>query len=325
MPHRQFAMIALGALALWSNAAREGVCQATPQAHFLDVSPKTGPSLIPTDSSLRLSDLVVKEQWSEAAQLGRELALQGTKNPAVSYYLGLALVRLGDPVGAIHNLRDAERLGMDTAYLHQVLGIAYYNVHQFILFEQQMDKSISLDSTDYKSYFYRGQFLESIRTDFPGALKYFEKARTLNPDHTESWYHEGYCFETMGRYSEARSRYDTAVRLVERQHEKFSLPYQGIARLLVNESPSEALEFACKAAELEPASDSNHVILGKIYEKLGRRSQALEELQAAVRIDPANASPRFMLARIYQELGDREAAAAELAMFEKINQVYGRE
>ena len=312
-------------MALSSPPVMRGESQDTRQAQSLDLSPEKSPSSIPSDSSRRLSELIAKERWSDAAQMGRELILQGNRNPAIYYYLGLAMVRLHDPVAAIHNLRDAERLGMDTGYLHQALAIAYYNVHQFILFELQLDKAISLDPSDYKPYFYRGRFLESIRTDFAGALKYFEKARTLNPDHTESWYYEGYCFETTGRRSEARSRYETAVRLVERQHEKFSLPYQGIARLLVDESPSEALEFARKAADLEPALDANHVLLGKIYEKLGRRSQAVEELQTAVRIDPTNASPRFMLARIYQELGNPNAAAAELAMFEKINQVYGRE
>jgi Tfp pilus assembly protein PilF len=119
--------------------------------------------------------------------------------------------------------------------------------------------------------------------------------------------------------------YETAIKLVERKHERFSLPYQGIARLLADETPEQALEFARKAIELEPSLDLNHVIMAKVYDRLGRLSDAVGELQTAVRLDPTNAPPRFMLAHIYMRLGDQKAAAAELSMFEKINQVYGRQ
>jgi len=232
-------------------------------------------------------------------------------------------VNLQDPVGAIQALRAAERLGLDIPYLHQALGIAYYNVHQFILFQQQMEKSMALAPEDYKPYYYTGHYFESVRNDFLGALKYFENARRLNPEHTESWYYEGYCLEAVGRHTEARKAYETAVQLVEKKHESFSLPYQGIASLLAGSAPTQALEFARKAVELEPNLDSNHVMMAKVCERLGRFHVALEELQTAVRLGPTNASSRFMLARIYTKLGDRKSAERELAMFEKINQVYG--
>jgi Tfp pilus assembly protein PilF len=83
--------------------------------------------------------------------------------------------------------------------------------------------------------------------------------------------------------------------------------------------------FARKAVDLEPNLDSNHVIMAKIYEKLGRLSEASIELQTAERLDPTNATPRSLLAHIYSKIGDRKAAETELAMFQEIKQLYGQQ
>jgi Flp pilus assembly protein TadD len=296
--------------------------QSTPQIQIGDAGRLESIST-ETIAARRLSELVNKGDWSEAENLAQDLARQEPSDPAVDYYLGLTLVHLNDPISAIRALRAAERLGMDTAYFHQVLGIAYYNVHQFVLFEQQMGKSIALAPEDYKPYFYRGRYLESVRNDFPSALRNFAKASQLNPTHAESWYYQGYCLEVSGKREEARAAYETAIKSVEGKHQRFSLPDQGMARLLTDEAPGQALEFARKAIELEPDVDSNHLIMAKIYERLGRLSNAEEELQTAERLDPINAAPRYMLARIYSKAGDHEAAEAELEMFRKITRTYG--
>jgi Flp pilus assembly protein TadD len=296
--------------------------QTTPQIQINDAAPDES---IPTETiaAKRLSDLVNNRNWSEAESLAQALVRQEPNDPAVHYYLGLILVHFDDPVGAIRALRVAEHMGMDTAYFHQVLGIAYYNVHQFVLFEQQMDKSIALAPADYKPYFYRGRYLESVRNDFPAALEDFARASLLNPAHAESWYYQGYCLESSGRRQEARVAYEAAIKSVEETHQQFSLPDQGIARLLTDEAPGQALEFARKAVELEPEVDSNHLVMAKIYERLGRYSDAEVELQCAERLNPINAAPRFMLARIYTKAGDQKAAEAELEMFKRINRTYG--
>jgi tetratricopeptide (TPR) repeat protein len=329
-PHRRISIALLRMVAivaavvpLWPLPTMEAMGQSTPQILLYDVGPGSNPPPAATSPASRLFELVTKQQWSEAGKLAQELALAEPNDPAISYYLGLTRLHFQDSIGAIRALRAAERLGMDTAYFHQVLGIAYYNVHQFILFQQQMEESIALAPADYKSYYYVGRYFESIRNDFPGALEYFAKATRLNPEHTESSYYRGFCLEVSGRHAEARSAYEAAIKSVEKRQERFSLPYQGIARLLAEEAPAEALEFGQKAVELEPNLDSNHVVMAKIYERLGRLSEAAEELQTAERLDPTNASPRFVLARIYSKVGKHEAAEAELAIFKKINQVYG--
>jgi tetratricopeptide (TPR) repeat protein len=229
--------------------------QTTPQVQIYDAGPGTNPAPASTDSARRLLELVSKQQWSETANLGQELVRQQPADPEVSYYLGIAFVHLDEPMAAIRALRAAERLGMNSAAFHQALGIAYYNLHQFILFQEQMEKSMALAPADYKPYYYVGRYFESVYGDFPSALRYFAKAAALNPELAKSWYYEGYCLEASGRTTEARSAFETAIKIVETTHEPFSPPYQGIARLLAYDDPSQALEFARKALQLEPNLD----------------------------------------------------------------------
>jgi len=106
----------------------------------------------------------------------------------------------------------------------------------------------------------------------------------------KSLYQAGNCLEQLGRIGEARDRYTKAIALVEKSHDSFGWPYQGMARLLLDEKPEAASEFAKKAVSLQPDEYSNHAILSKVYERLGdlpvqsvRRRPRLPEIRTIPR------------------------------------------
>src|SRR5205085_1718365 len=109
------------------------------------------------------------------------------------------------PIGAIQALRSAERLGMDTTPLHKMLGLAYYSINQFILFEAQMEKAMKLDPLDDAPVYSLGRYRESVLNDYSGALQLFERAVHLRPDHSKNLYYKGHCEEMMDLRSEARA------------------------------------------------------------------------------------------------------------------------
>src|SRR5207302_7002682 len=129
--------------------------------------------------------------------------------------------------------------------------------------------------------------------------------------------------EMMDLRSEARAVFQKAIALVEKNHETFSLPYQGMARLLLDSEPGQALVFARKAVELEPDLDSNHAILARVYESEGRLSDATQELQILVRLNPNKASSHYILSRLYRNLGQRQAAQTQFETFQKLRAIYG--
>ena len=276
-----------------------------------------------SEATLRLSQLVREARWSEAAELAEQLVGQPPHEPMVFYWLGEARLQLGNPIGSIQALRSAQHLGLNTRPLHETLGTAYYAVYQFKLFEDQMHRVIEIDPRASRPWYNLGRYYESARSDFSGALKFFQKAKELEPEDEKSWAHIGYCLEFSGRIDEARRAYATSVALVESRRVQLSLPYQGLSRLLAEDEPERALQFAEKAVQIEPNADSSRLVLAKVYERLGRLPEAVTELREAVRLNPTNLVPRRMLARFYARLGKEDAAQEELKMIQEISQVYG--
>jgi tetratricopeptide (TPR) repeat protein len=257
----------------------------------------------PPNSRQRLVELAREGRWAEVATLGQ------------------ARLNLHDSIGAIKALRAAERLGMGTFDLRLALGGAYFNLNQFFLFQQQMEKAIRTNPALPEPYYALGRYYEAVRKDVAGALTYFEKASTLNPGDARTWAHRGYCLEMLTRNQEARRAYETAIAL--NKDEKLSLPYEGLARLSLQTEPERALSFAKKAAELEPDSDASHFLLARVYQRLGRLPDAIAELELTIRLDPTNLPPRLVLSQIYNKAGQKEAAKEEMRMIGEIRQTYG--
>jgi tetratricopeptide (TPR) repeat protein len=300
-----------------------GLLSLEAQGHLQTGKSTSLPDAGHSEQETLLLDSLHRKDWNEAAKRGEELVREHPGNPMYSYWLGVARVSLHDPVGAIQAMRSAELLGLNTVDLHVDLGLAYYTINQYFLFQQQMEKAIELDPNSFKPNYYLGRYRETIQDDLSGALKYFDKAVQLNPQDARSWAHRGFCLKELGRQTDARTAFETAIKLEEGTGEGFSLPYQGMAQSLLETDPSQALPFARKAIELEPNLESNHLALAKVYEKLGKLSDAEAELHTAIQLDPTDASARFISYRVCNRLGKHQAAQAELEGFKEVNQLYG--
>lgn len=301
-----------------------GMEQETPEVesqHHLSES--NAPAGRSSQATLRLSQLVKEKRWSEVAELAESLVGKLPQEPMVFFWLGEARLQMGNSIGSIQALRSAQHLGLDTRPLHETLGAAYYAVYQFKLFEDQMHRVIEIDPRASRPWYNLGRYYESARSDFSGALKFFEKAKELEPEDEKSWAHIGYCLEVSGRVDEARRAYATAISLVETRRVRLSLPYQGLSRLLMENQPESALQFAQKAVQMEPDADSNRLALAKAYERLGKLPEAVTELREAIRLNPTDLVPRRLLVRFYAQLGREDAAREELKTIQEISQVYG--
>ena len=296
------------------------------QGESVELSPQASPLASDAANAMkRLEELVQQQQWEEAARLTQELVQGNPDNPVLHYWIGVVRWHEGDRVAAVQALRVAEQLGLDTALLHKTLGMVYYRMRQFILFRQQMEQAAARDPEDHQPHYRLGRYFESVQNDFRRALEFFEKAVALSPDHTESVYHQGYCLEALEREGEALRSYQAAAHLSEKNKDRFSWPYQAIARLLLDENVEQALDWARKAVELQPELDANHLVLAKIYERLGNVTKAMEELQETVRLNPGHTGAHYMLFKLYKKLGQPQQAQEELGIFEKLKAVYGEQ
>jgi tetratricopeptide (TPR) repeat protein len=273
-------------------------------------------------SDAELLAMVRQKRWKEVVQRAETLRGKSPTDPGTAYWLGIAHLQLHEPIEAVLALRTAENLGLHSALFHEGLGLAYYDLNQFFLFEQQMQQASQLDPLDPKPYYYEGLYRLTIRSDSVRALQLFETATRLKPDDWKSLYQEGYCLEQLGKLADARARYLSAIRLVEQNGDHFGWPFQGIARLVMDENPQEGLDFAEKAVRLEPNEPSNHLVLSGIYQRLGKLPEAIQEAQSASLQNPTDATTRYALYKLYRQARDPRAAE-ELKMFDEITKLYG--
>jgi tetratricopeptide (TPR) repeat protein len=271
-----------------------------------------------------ISELARAKRWKEVAALAERNHHQSPADPTALYWLGISRLKLNEPVESVQAFRAAEKLGLNSALSHEGLGLAYYDLNQFFLFEEQMKKAAALDPHDATPYFYLGLYRWTIRSDAPGALEFFDDALRRHPDDWKSQYQAGHCLEQMGKLGEARDRYTIAIALVQKNGDPFGWPYQGMARLLLDDKPEEALDFAKKAAALQPAEYSNHLTLAKVYERLGNLPDAIREAEFATAQNPNDSTSRYALYKLYRQAGDARAAGA-LKSFQEVKTLYDRD
>lgn len=281
----------------------------------------------PADSEpiKRLEQLVRKEQWEEAVQLAEQLVEANSQEPMLQYWLGVLRWRQQDRTKAVQALRSAERLGLSAAFLHKTLGLVYFDLRQFTLFKEQMDKAIRADAGDSDPYFHLGRYFESMQHNFGRALECFDNAIRIKPDHVLGIYYKGYCLEMLGQQEQGFQNYQFAVQLLKREGGRFSWPYQAIARILLDRDSEQALQWAIEAAELEPDVGANHLVLAKIHERSGKFTEAIDAVQKAVRLNATDCSAYYMLFRLYKSIGKHEEALAQLKMFERLKAIYGEQ
>jgi len=277
--------------------------------------------IAPVNSYPQIDTLVREKKWKDLVAVAAELHRTDPDNPTVLYWLGTAHLQQREPTEAVPAFRSAEKLNLNTALLHEGLGLAYYDLNQFGLFEEQMKKAAAADARDSKPDYYMGLYRWSIRSDAEGALEYFEKAIQLSPNDWKSIYQSGNCLEQLGRLDEARSRYEKSIALLDTSGSPFGWPYQGLARLTVDTDAPRALELAKKAVALEPDEPSNRLQLALIYDRMGKLPEAIKEAETAAEKNPNDSKTSYALYKLYRQAGDPRAKS-ELQTFERTKQLY---
>ena len=104
--------------------------------------------------SVSISDLARSGRWKEVAALANRNHRQNPSDPTALYWLGISHLKLHEPVASVQAFRAAEKLGLNSALSHEGLGLRYYDLNQFFLFEEQMKKTAALDPQRFDSLFY---------------------------------------------------------------------------------------------------------------------------------------------------------------------------
>ena len=308
------------ALALLANKAPAQTV-ANPEFQLPRIA--SGGDTIRSGPKQRLLNMIRNRNWTQAARLAGGINLAAATDPQLHYLAGVVRWQQQDKVAAIQRFRAAERLGLREAYLHNALGIAYYDAHQFILFKQQMQRAIEADPADPQPHYYLGRYAQSVTGDHSGALRHLERVVGLDPGHARGHSYLAYSLERIDRRAAAKQHYQTSAELLEREGVRLSWPYKGLARLALESEPQAATGWAKIAVEVGPEDFEAHALLARSHERNGDLPKAVEAADEAVRINPDHAASHYLLFTAYRRLGDTTAAQLHMSRFQELKQAYG--
>ncbi len=173
----------------------------------------------------------------------------------------------------------------------------------------------------------------------------YQSAAHLNPSDGEAWGHLGAAFAELGRWKDAASCHERAMRLapgvlhglnlgqtlyeLNRLDEaervlrtslvidpKSTDVQETLAMVLAGQDRyADALTLAQELCAVKPVALSSRVVLAGVLMEAGRLEEALQEAIAAGEAAPSDPTPQFVLGSIYVKMNKGEAA---LAAFERV-------
>lgn len=132
------------------------------------------------------------------------------------------------------------------------------------------------------------------------AIKHFEAAIALKPDHARAHYSLGVALQRVGRNAEAVPHFEAAIRS-EPDNPELVANSHYIAGDILRGDPArldEALAHLREAVRLKPKVAQGHNTLGEALLAAGRDDDARREFTEAVRLQPGYAAAQANLARV---------------------------
>ena len=220
------------------------------------------------EALLKLANTYLKhKRYEKATRTFERIGKYSTSGTYTAQaFAGLAGIALaqGYPTQAITYYERAISLGLETAEIHQNLGLAYMQ-----------------------------------NRDGENALKQFHSALEIDANLPEALTMLGTLYTATNKFDEAETHYEQAIALAPAA----AVAYHGLAYLYGQHDRNleKAVELARHATELSPDSALYHNTLSWLYYKVGKYDEAETAILMAIELAPDNPLYREGLTEIRQE------------------------
>jgi tetratricopeptide (TPR) repeat protein len=292
-------MLATAALTSLLLAQISGLCDSAKSAAFAEDARRA----------------VSRRQFDNAVSLYRQSTDACPLNRGLLVEMANALFMGGRFADAAAAAGDILSLDPDNADALKIKGNAQYFLGQF---GQAIDTFITLldrHPKDEEGAYMLGRiYYQEGHID--QAIGQFERALRLNPKAYKAWDNLGLCWQSQGNNEKAIAHFLRAISLVEKDHPEYDWAYTNLADLLVQTGDAErAFAAAAKAANRNPNSARNFYIGAKALDKLGKTELCLNWAQRAAALDPRYSEAQYLLAKVYHRLGQEDKAEAARKSF----------
>jgi tetratricopeptide (TPR) repeat protein len=261
----------------------------------------------PFSTVQRAGELIVEDQYAEAAEALESALREEPEMPQARLMLGTSYSELGRTKEAKAQfdlvLKD------DPKSVQALLGLA-----SLLRDEGKTDdvialckRTISLDERNNQAYALLGE-VYAARGRPEDALPYFEKAVEIQPKLSQNRLNLAGCLIEVRQYARA----ETMLKEIVRDYPKFPLAWFNLGLLYDEEGrPAEARPAYAAEVAAYPQHFKARFNLGKVLFQLGDRAGAVEQMREVVRIAPTRPEGYLFLARgLLQEAAPVEEVQA---------------
>jgi tetratricopeptide (TPR) repeat protein len=265
-------------------------------------------------------------RWEAAAQRAQKLGGLNPKNGIGEFCQGYVELKQGRYIAAVRHFQAAVDRSPEVALAHLDLGLAFFALGQYKLFEEEMFWVTVNRMNEALPYYYLGLYYSGNPGQLDQAAECFQKAIHRNPSDFQSHYQLGKLLQVKGDLQGARARFETAEAKASFQGVAYGQALEGLAEIFLRlGDSSSALRQAQMAVRRNPKVASARLLLGKLLVERGETTNAIQELKASAALDPTYAAPHYWLSRAYQDIKLTDAAKSELELFSRIKATYGNE
>jgi len=161
--------------------------------------------------------------------------------------------------------------------------------------------------------------LEYDARRYKEAIRLFQHAINLDPSLARAYDNLGLCYFYDDNNQLAIANYNKAIELGRGAQHPSPWPYLNLA---VTQQFLGKLEDAegnlHEALRLDPSIAAAHFQLGSVLEDTGRLREAVVELVKAADLNSSDPQPHVVLARIYHRLGQEQAARDEAELYKRL-------
>ncbi len=234
------------------------------------------------------------------------------------YDLGYVFFRTHQIEESVTELSTSLRLDLNNAEAHKILGLDCNIVGRYDLAERELEEAARLKPDSAEIHYQLGR-LYYTKGVYPLAKREFESALRLNPSYMKAHNNLGLTMEVLGSNDAALEHYTAAARLNEEQMLNSEWPYVYLSAFYNRqEKAGPALEYARKAAEINPKSDLAYFQMAKAYRVQSDWDKSADAAQRAVAINPKTPDFYYVLSYALRKLGRTQESQEAMETFRKL-------
>jgi tetratricopeptide (TPR) repeat protein len=292
---------------------RDWAAAASAFAECEKKEPSTTASLL-----YRGKSLVNLGQFEDAASTLEEYRKTHPHSDDAAYLLGYVRFRQNKPKQSLQAFTDAAKLHDPTADDLKVVALDYVLLEDYDDAARYLEESLARDPGNVEALYHLGR-VRYQQNRFDLAVAAFREVLKRDPRNVRAEDNLGLSLEAKNEVDAAVAAYREAIKLDESLPVQTEQPSLNLGVLLAKTGHSEeAIPLLVRASAIAPNSGKVHYQLAKVYFDLNRLDDAQREAEKAVTLDQGESSDHYLLGRIYQRLGKGELGKEQFRITEQL-------